>query len=340
MKKCKLCGIGFDHQIKLNTHLRKEHSLTKEEYIIKTEYNSIKPKCGCGCGELLTFHKKRGFHSFIKDHFNKVISDSNSEVGKLIKEKKTSKLIETLKNKKVNYIDTLKKLGTSEEELEIYYNKYVLFEISMLKISDILTMDKRTILKWWHTLGFIENKDNFNRICKKHQKKWTVEKRINKEIDGEKLYNIFTFLNANKNKFTLSHIKQKFQLSDSRTFLYKKLSENFGKETIDNLINLKNSSKPEMDFFYILQYYFGSKNVKPQFKLGNKFYDFIIGDKILIEYDGDYWHSKPECIERDKIKTKIALDNDYIIIRIKDSECKNIDNLIKINNVWKTIYQK
>jgi hypothetical protein len=71
------------------------------------------------------------------------------------------------------------------------------------------------------------------------------------------------------------------------------------------------------------------------YKLKNKFFDFKLGDNILIEYDGDYWHSKPCHIENDKIKTKLAIENNYILIRIKDSESKNLEILNKIYNLWK-----
>lgn len=334
MIKCKICGIEMTHILTLNKHVKNEHDLTVENYILKTEYNDIHPLCKCGCGEKLKM-KKRKFRDFISAaHYNKfIVSDPNSNH---LKKKKSNKLLSTLKEKKENrnFELDLNKLNTSVNEMIEYYNKYCNFDISMMNISKKLCLDKRTILKWWDDMKLIENKDNFKRICKKHQRKWVGESNITK-INDDILYNVYTFLKSNKNKFTISHVRQKFEIKESKLLLYKQLIEFFGKDEIDEFINLKNSSKPEMDFYYILRYYFGEKNIKSQFKLKNKFFDFKLGDNILIEYDGDYWHSKSNHIENDKIKTKLAIDNGYILVRIKDSESKDIEILNKIYKLWK-----
>lgn len=334
MNKCKICGIDFGHILTLNKHVENDHNLTVMDYILKTEYNDIHPLCKCGCGEKLKM-KKRKFRSFISAaHYNKFIINDPDSV--FLRNKKSDKLLSTLKEKKENrnFELDLNTLNTSVNEMTEYYNKYCNFDISMIGISKILCLDKRTILKWWMEMKLIENKDNFKRICKKHQRKWAGESNIVR-INDDVIYNIYTFLKTNKNKFTISHVKQKFGVKESKILLYKQLIDFFGKDNIDELINLKNSSKPEMDFYYILQYYFGERNIKSQFKLKSKFFDFKLGDHILIEYDGDYWHSKPSHIENDKLKTKLAIDNGYILVRIKDSESKNIDILNKINKLWK-----
>jgi hypothetical protein len=47
--------------------------------------------------------------------------------------------------------------------------------------------------------------------------------------------------------------------------------------------------------------------------------DFKMGNKI-IEFDGDYWHSKQEQMEKDKIREEYLTGKGYFIKRVKESE--------------------
>lgn len=75
--------------------------------------------------------------------------------------------------------------------------------------------------------------------------------------------------------------------------------------------------------------------VKSQFQIGYKFYDFHIeGTKILIEFDGDFWHYNPNtmteapnkmqqnAIINDKYKNTLAAANGYYLIRVWESDFK------------------
>jgi len=93
-----------------------------------------------------------------------------------------------------------------------------------------------------------------------------------------------------------------------------------------------NCSKPEIEFLHVLKFFFG-KDLKSQFKLEGKIYDFILNDSLLIEFDGDYWHSLEKNIKNDKIKDQIALKNGYKIFRVKESKAKDIEILKKIKKI-------
>ena len=56
-------------------------------------------------------------------------------------------------------------------------------------------------------------------------------------------------------------------------------------------------------------------------------------NKLLIEFDGDYWHSTEEAIKNDKYKDELAHRNNYIIFRVKEKNCKNLNILIKIQKL-------
>lgn len=50
-------------------------------------------------------------------------------------------------------------------------------------------------------------------------------------------------------------------------------------------------------------------------------YDFLIeGTKVIVEMDGDFWHSLPEHVQRDKKYDDIAKKYGYNVVRIKESE--------------------
>lgn len=60
---CKLCNT--EHHVKSGSftrHLKKEHQLSYKDYLIKTEYNGVPPKCQCE--QLDIFHKVKNGNSY------------------------------------------------------------------------------------------------------------------------------------------------------------------------------------------------------------------------------------------------------------------------------------
>lgn len=50
-------------------------------------------------------------------------------------------------------------------------------------------------------------------------------------------------------------------------------------------------------------------------------YDFYLPDKnLIIEVDGEYWHSTKKQASRDKFKTMLAINAGHLILRISDSD--------------------
>jgi very-short-patch-repair endonuclease len=76
-----------------------------------------------------------------------------------------------------------------------------------------------------------------------------------------------------------------------------------------------------------------------QFELGGYYYDSYIPEKkLIIEFDGDYWHPKTieDCVNNrlknqwriDRIKDSLAEKNGYKLIRIRESEKNSIYTII------------
>jgi very-short-patch-repair endonuclease len=56
-------------------------------------------------------------------------------------------------------------------------------------------------------------------------------------------------------------------------------------------------------------------NIKSKIRL----YDFYLPEKnILIECDGDYWHSLPENVENDLFKDELAKKQNFKLIRFPE----------------------
>ncbi len=49
---------------------------------------------------------------------------------------------------------------------------------------------------------------------------------------------------------------------------------------------------------------------------------------ILIEIDGKYWHNKPHQIRNDELKSFVAIDNDFILLRININSIKQVEETI------------
>ena len=55
--------------------------------------------------------------------------------------------------------------------------------------------------------------------------------------------------------------------------------------------------------------------------------DFYLGQKIIIEVQGDYWHSDEQRVERDKRKKEDLESKGYRVLHIWESELENIDKV-------------
>lgn len=88
----------------------------------------------------------------------------------------------------------------------------------------------------------------------------------------------------------------------------------------------KTKSAIEIKIHELLSNKYGKNNVNSSYVIFPYpyVYDIILFDKILIEYDGYYWHEERKS-KNDDIKTKLAFDNGFILYRIKEDIKRKID---------------
>jgi very-short-patch-repair endonuclease len=323
--QCKICGEKFEGQTsgrekrKLSNHLIKVHNLETSKYVMDYYNNGIWPLCACGCGTPVEF-KKWQFLKYYKDHKNKAI------VSNEVKEKISKGLSNS------------NKIGFkfSKSQLEEWYDLYKKGENNSKEMQKLTGVDFRTLSKYWVKNG-IANGDEIRHLTMKHKYVWANKGTKNgayQFIDEDLLTEIFYYIRSNSGKHTIKVIKEKFGIKNSSLVLRKRLIEKFG-EGIDKYFRMGNISKPEGDFGFVLKFYFGEKNVKRQFRLEKKIYDFKIGDRLLVEYDGEYWHRNKKDI--DKEKEDIAIRNGYVLFRVSDKNDRDISILTTIRSLLNEI---
>ena len=174
----------------------------------------------------------------------------------------------------------------------------------------------------------------------REQNKTLIEQRLLKRLnlDQEKIKQIFEeYKNTHE---TLVTLQEKYSV-DQRVLKKYFVKYACSKEELETVIfnkKYKNSSSVgEETLFLLLCNEFGKEKVKRQFKLSFYYYDFLIDDQLLVEYDGYYWHVLVE--NNDLEKNKIAKDNLYKLYRVKENEKRKVDFLLEIQNI-KEVYNE
>jgi hypothetical protein len=324
--ECNICGVKFESEFigrekgNLSKHLRHKHKdITKEEYLTKYYYNNVRPLCGCGCGKETDLYKFN-FHKYFMNHKNYV--PLTEDVKNKIRLGSTQNILS----------NRIKLVGTSEEILTNSLNKYKTCEFSMSEIAREIKLDRRTLKKFWIELSLVNNYEltKLNKLTKFIGIKNNI-KDIHINLD-EYLKKILLFIDINNNvKHTINQVRNELNIPFSSNYLLTKLREKYGDEVL-SYFRMGGKSNLEIDFFNILRFYFGER-VQLSFKVENRYFDYILDGKLLIELDGSYWHSSEEAKENDKYKNGLAIKNGFQILRINENNIKDINILIKIKNI-------
>jgi len=141
--------------------------------------------------------------------------------------------------------------------------------------------------------------------------------------------------------------KTNYNISDA-----KKLHKELATKRTSRIFPFGRASKESLKYFIPLyrqlrniginrhNIYFGVKGSREYHLFSEdsvKFYDFtILCQKLIIEYDGIYWHSSINAKDNDKLKTQLAIKNGFKILRISSNDSvehnkKMINEFIKQN---------
>jgi len=133
---------------------------------------------------------------------------------------------------------------------------------------------------------------------------------------------------------TLITLQQKYDV-DKRVLKKYMLKYSCTKEELDEISfnkKYKNAtSVGEETLYLLLCNTFGEHNIKRQAKLSFYYYDFLIKDKMLVEYDGYYWHELSE--NNDSIKNDLAKKHKLFLYRVKEDEKRKVNFLNEIKTI-------
>jgi hypothetical protein len=326
---CLECNQSFDKEtdnknfLSFSNHLKILHNMTNEEYYTKYFLKDNEGICACGCGNKTKYHKGK-YLKYFSNHKNFVVQ-SNDVLLKIKKSKE--------KYDKLDFL--LEKTGITYDELKKTYDDFIKLDKPISVLSKNLSIDFRTLKSYWFKAGLVKNKEIFKRICLKSKTKW-----LNKPITPNN--NVIECLNnalpiikellKENDKVTFNQIITVVGLDINKNYLGWFLKENL---TFDELKKVKfvKHSQIEIDFYNVLKFYFG-KSVSSSFELDGKVFDYKLGGKILIELDGEFWHSSDEAKINDTLKNKIAKLNNFILIRVSDKHVKSLNFINKLKKIY------
>jgi len=326
---CLECGQVFNKDtesknfLSFSNHLKKRHNILNEEYYRKYYLKDGESICGCGCGNKTRFHKGK-YLKYFSDHKNHLLQSEET----LFKIKKAKEIQNKISN-------LLEKNNITFDMLKETYDKFINLEKPISVLSKELSIDFRTLKDYWLKAGLIENKEIFKRVCLKSKTKWLNKPLVPDnniiKILSDKIFLIKELLNENK-KVTFNQIISLVGVNINKNYLGWYLRENLTSSELKKVMFIKHS-QIEIDFLNVLKFYFGN-SVSGSFELSGKIFDYKLGKSILIELDGEYWHSSDDAKNNDKIKNEIAKSNGFVLIRVNDKHVKSLDFLNNLKNTY------
>lgn len=345
--ECSICGEVFELEnktitSKIKQHIKEKHNMDFQTYITQTFFGGTEPTCACGCGMPVKFKPKDALWD--QQHgYNKYFNCGH--VGSTRKGVLTNvKYVEDWSNK--DWVKEYYKINFGIDVLQESAIKFI-NGISALELSKEYRIDVRTLRNAWVKLGLITPED-MKTLSARRKAEATLKRKKSFDNKEEVLADLYNIIKYNPQKFNIrSLIKHYNKVMPSKIevdseVVFDTLRETYGNEVID-LLQFGAHSKEELAFLDILLFYFNKKIVRCGYRLfidkskskkNCYIYDFCLGGKILIEYDGEgYWHSDPEQIRKDKEKENFAIKNGYKIVRVSLEETKNPEFILKLKKM-------
>lgn len=159
----------------------------------------------------------------------------------------------------------------------------------------------------------------------------------NLNLTKEKLKKIF--LEYKNTNITLIKLGKKYGVDNRVLQKYILFFDITTKEEF-NKIKIKKKYYKSMSYqedllYDFLRVKFGSDNVIRQYKIQQYFFDFLLYNKFLIEYDGYYWHK--EFDNNDILKNKAAENNGFKLYRVLEPESRKVDFVEEMKKIGRFI---
>lgn len=339
---CKICGKEISHEKdsycrqKLTNHLKKEHNISTEEYIIKYYYDGKPPQCPCGCGKPLKLNKGWKFNTYATDEcFGKLVKEQNDIVKEYLDKQKLRKF--DIKQ----YYETHYDRRTYEDAYKLFSSK----EMSLTDVAKEYNISKITLKRIWLILGICTELE-LSELINFYRYNFPTTKKGFIENDSNNVYTwMYKLIKNNPQKYTINSLKNYYnekneiKINNSYSTIYKNLKRLYGDE-IDVYLSFGYHSEEEYKFYQVLSFYFPP--IINKIEVGKRFntlesniiFDFCICDKLLIEYDSQgKYHSEESDILRDNFKEEFAIKNNYKFLRLTKSDILDPYTILKIKEL-------
>jgi len=192
------------------------------------------------------------------------------------------------KNRKINHI--LYDM-TEKEAYDWLYKKHWIEEMTMKGIAELVGIHRKNLVYWFDKLGV--KKRNISQDNKRRYKNMSIEQiKAQTEKANQKTREL---LQGEVTKAEWLRVRKEGR-KEQETSIEKAIKE---------ILLIK-----KIDF-------------EQQKQLGPWFVDFYLPKyNLVIECDGDYWHSLPDVVKRDKCKNHWLWRNGFSYIRLKEKDIK------------------
>jgi len=296
--ECSICKLKCDTHNNLMFHIKEKHNInTFEDYIVKTYYNNIHPRCQCGCSTKLKFKPLilgPCFSYYKKNHFPR--------------NKHTEKTKQKIKNTIIK--TSMKKYG--------YKNAYMDPKIKQ-KIKD-------TKLKKYGDCNYNNSQKNKNTQLTKFYKNLFFSNRLNNEYIP--VFNVNEYTGVWK-KYKFKHIKCGLEFNTTL--------DNGKLPICKNCYPINNNKSQYEDQLYdfiksILPDEIIIRNDKNVLENIYELDVYLPNKKIAIEFNGLYWHSEISGKKNKNYhlgKTKFCFTKGIQLIHIFEDEWIYKNDVIK-----------
>lgn len=178
-----------------------------------------------------------------------------------------------------------------------------------------------------------------NEKFRKNNKELILQRQLKRlNLTEEKIKQIFEEYRDTPE--TLTSLEQKYNVDKRVLKKYFLKFKNCSKEELSEISfnkKYKNATSIGEETLYVLLCnLYGKERVKRQHNISFYYYDFIVDNKLIIEYDGFYWHNLVK--NNDKVKTELAINSGYILYRVRENENREVNFLQEIQKI-REIYE-
>lgn len=337
--KCKICGKIIEHKkenvmrAQANKHLKEEHNMSVEDYLIKYELNGVHPKCLCGCGEDVHISHGWTWNKYAKDsHVGKRMSIETAILNKKIAESKVVKF-----NLEAYYSSKYDR-SLAENSAKDFLSK----EYTLSDLEDKYKIDKRTLHKLWLALGLM-TAEQYNEVITYTKYTLSTQKRSDsKRLESDSVFvKLYFLLKSHPQKYTIYSLIKEYNKNATEKIvrhpdqIYKILHKMYGDE-IDIYFSKGYHSQEEYQFYEVLSFYHPEWKIKLGYSIEgyNYIYDICIENYLIIEYQSKgFYHSTETQKENDDKKRELAVEKGFLFKQLSFNDIKNI-NTIKQIEKW------